>query len=173
MKLVLVLIAALLIYAGFTVTADRRRLQQSARALGLDAPGVRVVDCEGLSLRFAVKPEEGVVWIVNGPNAQPVSLALEELAGCELLDYGDRKRSLGRVLAGEAAANYLSGAKPLAVLRILRRGPEPDAVEYRLAKSTYYDDFRIFAKEVEKLLAEYLEQAGTGLDDSFRKEKNE
>ena len=120
-----------------------------------------------------MKPEERVVWIINGPNAQPVSFPLEELAGCELLDYGERKRSLGRALAGEAAANYLGGAQPLAVLRILRRDAELDAVEYRLAKSTYYDDFRIFAGKVEKLLAEYLEQAGTGLDDSFRKEKNE
>lgn len=170
MKLLLVLIAAVLIYAVFSVAADRRKLRQSARALGLDAPGVRVVDCEGLSLRFAVKPEEGVVWIVNGPNAQPVSLALEELAGCELLDYGDRKRSLGRVLAGEAAANYLSGAKPLAVLRILRCGPEPDAVEYRLTKSAYYEDFRSFAGKVGKLLAEYSESTGTELDGSFRKE---
>jgi hypothetical protein len=157
MKLLLVLIAAVLIYAVFSVAADRRKLRQSARALGLDAPGVRRADCPGLLLCFAVKPEEGVAWVIAGVNAAPVSVPLEDLACCELLDYGERKRRLGRALAGEAAANYLGGEKPLAVLRILRRDPELDAVEYRLTKSTYYEDFRIFAKEVQALVEEYAE----------------
>ncbi|MBR3557092.1 MAG: hypothetical protein IKN89_14395 [Oscillospiraceae bacterium] len=157
MKIILVVIAAVLIYAVFTVAADRRKLKQSARALGLDAPGVRAVDCEGLSLRFAVKPEEGAAYVIRDVNASPVRIPLEDLAGCELLDYGERKRTLGRALAGEAAADYLSGHSPLAVLRILRRDPALDAVEYRLTRSTYYDDFRIFAKEVKALVEEYAE----------------
>jgi hypothetical protein len=32
-----------------------------------------------------------------------------------------------------------------------------DAVEYRLTKSAYYDDFRIFAKKVKALVEEYVE----------------
>ncbi len=157
MKLILAVIAAVVIYAVISVTGDRRKMAKSARSLGLDAPGVRRADCPGLLLCFAVKPEEGVAWVIAGANAAPVSIPLEDLAGCELLDYGERKRSLGRALAGEAAANYLGGEKPLAVLRILRRDPELDAVEYRLAKSTYYEDFRIFAKEVQALVEEYAE----------------
>ena len=157
MKIVLVLIAAVVVFAAVSVASERRKLRQSAVSLGLDAPGVRVIDCEALSLRFALKPEEGRAYVIRDVNAPPIRIPLEDLAGCELLDYGERKRSLGRVLAGEAVADYVSGHAPLAVLRILRRDPELDAVEYRLTKSTYYDDFRIFAREVEKLLAEYLE----------------
>ncbi len=157
MKLVLALAAALVVFSAASVFSERRKLRQSARALGLDAPGVRAAECPGLLMRFAVQPEKGVAWVIAGADAPPVSIPLEELAGCELLDYGDRKRSLGRLLAGEAAANYLGGAKPLAVLRILRRDPGPDAVEYRLTKPTYYEDFRIFAKEVSALVEEYTE----------------
>ena len=95
--------------------------------------------------------------MIRDVNASPVQIPLEDLAGCELLDYGERKRSLGRVLAGEAVADYVSGHSPLAVLRILRRSPDRDPIEYRLTKSTYYDDFRIFAKEVKALVEEYAE----------------
>ena len=173
MKIVLVLAAALVVFAAASVSSQRRKLRQSARALGLDAPGVRVIDCGALALRFALKPSEGKVYVIRDVNASPICIPLEDVSGCEFLDYGERKRSLGRALAGEAVADYVGGNSPLAVLRILRRDPASDAVEYRLTKSMYYDDFCIFAAEVEKLLAEYLEQAGTGLDDSFRKEKNE
>ena len=173
MRIVLILILAAFALTAVSVAFDRQRMKQCARALGLDAPGVRVIDCMGPMFRFAVKPEERVAWVLSGVNAPPVRVPLGDIAGCELLDYGERKRTLGRALAGEAAADYLSGRSPLAVLRILRRDPDRDAVEYRLTKSTYYEDFRIFAAEVEKLLADYTEQAGTGLDDSFRKEKNE
>ncbi len=159
MKLILVLLLAVFVFAAVSVTAERRRLRQSARALGLDGPGVRAAECPGLLMRFAVKPEEGTAWVISGGNAPPVSIPLEDVSGCELLDYGERKRSLSRALAGEAVAVYLGGNSPLAVLRILRKDPEQDAVEYRLTKSTYYEDFRIFAKEVEKLLGEYTEQA--------------
>ena len=155
MKLLLVLAAALVLFAAVKVAGERRKLRQSARALGLDAPGVRVVDCEALSLRFALKPEDGSVYVIRDVNASPICIPLEDVAGCELLDYGERKRSLGRALAGEAVADYMSGHSPLAVLRILRRGPGSDAAEYRLTKSAYLEDFRIFAAEVEKLLAEY------------------
>jgi hypothetical protein len=157
MKLLLVVIAALAAFAAAKVAAERRKLRQSAGALGLDAPGVRVIDCENLAIRFAVKPEEGSVYVIHDIDAPPRRIPLEDLAGCELLDFGERKRSLGRVLAGEAAADHLSGHAPLAVLRILRRGPEPDPIEYRLTKPTYYEDFRIFAKKVSALVEEYTE----------------
>ena len=157
MKIVLVLVAALMVFAAVSVSADRRKLRQSAKALGLDAPGVRVIDCGALALRFALKPEEGCVYVIRDLGASPIRIPLEDVAGCEFLEYGERKRSLGRALAGEAVANYMSGHSPLAVLRILRKDPEQDAVEYRLTKSTYYDDFRIFAKEVKALVEEYAE----------------
>ena len=173
MRIILVLILAGVVAAAVSVFMDKRKMKEKARALGLDAPDVRVIDCQGPMFRFAVKPEERTAYVISGVNAVPVTIPLEDIAGCEFIDGGDRRFNLGSALVGEAAANYLGGAQPLAVLRILRRDPELDAVEYRLTKSTYYEDFRRFAKEVEKLLAEYLEQAGTGLDDSFRKEKNE
>ena len=157
MKLVLVLAAALVVFAAVSVSSQRRKLRQSARALGLDAPGVRVIDCGALALRFALKPSEGSVYVIRDVNASPICIPLEDVAGCELLDYGERKRSLGRALAGEAVADYVGGNSPLAVLRILRRDPASDAVEYRIMKSTYYDDFRIFAKEVKALVEEYAE----------------
>lgn len=156
MRLLLVAAAALVIFAAVSVYSQRRKLRQSARALGLDAPGVRVIDCGALALRFALKPAEGSVYVIRDVNASPIRIPLEDVAGCELLDYGERKRSLGRALAGEAVADYLGGNSPLAVLRILRKDPEQDAVEYRLTKSTYYDDFRIFAKEVQALVEEYI-----------------
>ena len=156
MRLLLVAAAALVIFAAVSVYSQRRKLRQSARALGLDAPGVRVIDCGALALRFALKPAEGSVYVIRDVNASPIRIPLEDVSGCELLDYGERKRSLGRALAGEAVADYLGGNSPLAVLRILRKDPEQDAVEYRLTKSTYYDDFRIFAKEVKALVEEYI-----------------
>ena len=157
MRIVLILILAAFALTAVSVAFDRQRMKQCARALGLDAPGVRVIDCIGPMFRFAVKPEERVAWVLSGVNAPPVSIPLEDLAGCELLDYGERKRTLGRALAGEAAADYLSGRSPLAVLRILRRSPDSPPAEFRLAKSTYYEDFRIFAKEVKALVEEYAE----------------
>ena len=157
MKIVLVLVAALMVFAAVSVSADRRKLRQSAVSLGLDAPGVRVIDCGALALRFALKPAEGSVYVIRDLSASPIRIPLEDVSGCELLDYGERKRSLSRALAGEAVADYLGGNSPLAVLRILRKDPEQDAVEYRLTKSTYYDDFRIFAKEVKALVEEYVE----------------
>ena len=150
-------VAALVIFAAVSVSSQRRKLRQSALSLGLDAPGVRVIDCGALALRFALKPEEGSIYVIRDIDASPIRIPLEDVAGCELLDYGERKRSLGRALAGEAVADYVSGNSPLAVLRILRKSPESDAVEYRLTRSTYYDDFRIFAKEVKALVEEYAE----------------
>ena len=44
MKLLLVVIAAFAAFAAARVAAERRKLRQSARSLGLDAPAVRVID---------------------------------------------------------------------------------------------------------------------------------
>ena len=90
MKIVLVSILAVVAAAAVSVYADKRKMKQSARSLGLDAPGVRVIDCEGPMFRFAVKPEEGIAWVLSGPGAAPVSIPLEELAGLirEVEEFG-------------------------------------------------------------------------------------
>ena len=155
MRIVLILILAAFALTAVSVAFDRQRMKQCARALGLDAPGVRVIDCMGPMFRFAVKPEERVAWVLSGVNAPPVRIPLEDLAGCELLDYGERKRTLGRALAGEAAAGALSGRASASVLRILRKDPDAAPAEFRLTKSTYQADFRIFAREVSELIGEY------------------
>ena len=157
MRVVLVLILGLGAISAVTVFADKRRLNSSAKALGLDAPGVRVIDCPGPMLRFAVKTEEGSVYVVNDIKASPIRLRLEDIAGCEFADGGNRSLGLGGALFGEAAAGVLSGKARGSVLRILMKDPEHRPVEYRLSRSTYQEDFRIFAKEVEALLEEYAE----------------
>lgn len=158
MKLVLIAFLALAVAAAVSVTLDRQKLRRSAGALGLDAPGVRSVDCQGPMLRFAVKPEEGIAYVINDVNAPPVSIPLADIDGCEYVDYGERRRGLGRALAGDLVADRIGGQVPLAVLRIRLKDPERDAAEYRLTRTTYREDFRIFAGKVEKLLAEYAEQ---------------
>ncbi len=158
MKIVLVIILAVVAAAAVSVYADKRKMKQSARSLGLDAPGVRVIDCEGPMFRFAVKPEEGIVWVLSGPGAAPVSIPLEELAGCEFVDGGDKPFDLGTALVGSAAASALSGRKGGSVLRILRRDPDRPPAEYRLTRPTYREDFRRFARDVSALIEEYTEE---------------
>ena len=156
MKIVLVLILAAFALAAVSVAFDKHRMKQSAKALGLDAPGVRVIDCPGPMFRFAVKPEEGVAWVLCGVKASPVSLPLADIAGCEFVDGGRRPYGLGGALVGEAAAaafNKTGGS----VLRILLKDPDQKTVEYRLDRSSYYEDFRIFARDVEALLEEFAE----------------
>ena len=157
MKIVLVLILAAFAFAAVSVAFDKHRMKQSTKALGLDAPGVRVIDCPGPMFRFAVKPEEGIAWVLCGVKASPVSLPLADIAGCEFVDGGRRPYGLGGALVGEAAAAAFSGKNGGSVLRILPRDPEQKAVEYRLDRSSYYEDFRIFAREVEALLEEFAE----------------
>ena len=154
MKLVIVLILGALAAAAVSVAFDRRRMRENAKALGLDAPGVRVIDCPGPMFRFAVKPEEGIAWVISGLKVPPVSIPLEDIAGCEFLDGGRRPYGLGGALVGEAAASALSGKGQPGVLRILRKDPEQKAVEFRLDRPSYSEDFRIFAKEVSALLEE-------------------
>lgn len=157
MKIVLLLVLAAFAFAAVSVAFDKHRMKQSAKALGLDAPGVRVIDCPGPMFRFAVKPEEGIAWVLSGVKASPVSLPLAEIAGCEFIDGGRRPYGIGGTLVGEAAADALSGRTRGSVLRILRKDPDQKAVEYRLDRSSYYEDFRIFAREVKALLEEFAE----------------
>ena len=157
MRILLVLIAAAVILAAVSVGFDRRRMAQSARALGLDAPGVRTADCPGPMFRFAVKPEAGMAYLFFGAKTAPLGIPLADIAGCEFIDGGSRPQGMGGFLVGEAAADALSGRSRGSVLRILRRSPDSPPAEFRLVKSTYHEDFRIFAREVEKLLAEYTE----------------
>ena len=157
MKLVIVLILGALAVAAVSVAFDRRRMRERTKALGLDAPNVRVIDCPGPMFRFAVKPEEGIAWVICGVKVPPVSIPLEDIAGCEFLDGGRRPYGLGGALVGEAAASALGGKNGGSVLRILRKDPENKPVEYRLDRSTYYEDFRIFAREVKALLEEFAE----------------
>ena len=157
MRIVLVLVLAGVVAAAFSVFKDRRKMKEKARALGLDAPGVRIVDCEGPMLRFAVKPEERTAYLICGVNAAPVTVPLEDIAGCEFIDGGERRSGIGSALVGAAAADALSGKTQWSVLRILRKDPEEDAVEYRLTTPTYREDFRIFAKQVSELIEEFRE----------------
>ena len=157
MRIVLILILAAFALTAVSVAFDRQRMKQSARALGLDAPGVRVIDCMGPMFRFAVKPEERVAWMICGGKASPASLPLADIAGCEFIDGGRRSQGIGGALMGEAAAVALSGRGQGSVLRILRKDPEGKPVEYHLDRSTYYEDFRIFAKQVEELIEELAE----------------
>lgn len=157
MRIVLVLILGAVALAAFSVFNDKRRLAGSAKALGLDAPGVRLIDCPGPMLRFALKPEEGVVYVVNDLKASPVRLRLEDIAGCEFTDGGEKGFGLGSALVGEAAASALSGRNGGSVLRILLKDADRRPVEYRLTRSTYQEDFRIFAREVRALLEEFGE----------------
>ena len=157
MRVVLVLILGVAALAAFGVFNDRRRLRENTRALGLDAPNVRLIDCPGPMLRFALKPEEGEVCVVYDLRAAPVRLRLEDIAGCEFVDGGGKGNGLGGALFGEAAASALSGGSGGSVLRILLKDPERKPVEYRLSRSTYQEDFRIFAREVKALLEEYRE----------------
>ncbi len=158
MRLVLVLLLAAAAAAAVSVFADRRRMKNHARALGLDSPGVRVVDCPGPMLRFAVKPEEGTAWVVNDIKGSPTCIPLEDIAGCEFLEGGSRSAGLAGMLVGEAAAGALRGQAGGSVLRILRKDPDLPAVEYRLRKPTYQEDFRMFAGEVAKLIGEYAQR---------------
>ena len=72
MKIVLVLILAAFAFAAVSVAFDKHRMKQSTKALGLDGPGVRVIECPGPMFRFAVKPEEGIAWVLCGVKVSPV-----------------------------------------------------------------------------------------------------
>ena len=155
MRIVLILILAAFALTAVSVAFDRQRMKQCARALGLDAPGVRVIDCIGPMFRFAVKPEERVAWVLSGVNAPPVRVPLGDIAGCEFLEGGEGRPGIGSALVGEAAAGALSVRASASVLRILRKDPDAAPAEFRLTKPTYQADFRIFAREVSELIGEY------------------
>ena len=157
MWIIIVIVLALIAAAALSLWNDKRKMQANYRELGLDAPGARVVDCAGPMFRFAVKPEEGIAWVVSGLKVPPVSIPLADIAGCEFLDGGRRPYGLGGALVGEAAASALGGKNGGSVLRILRKDPDSAPVEYRLDRSTYYEDFRLFAKEVKELIEEFAE----------------
>ena len=157
MRIILVLILAGVVAAAVSVFMDKRKMKEKARALGLDAPDVRMIDCPGPMFRFAVKPEERTAYVISGVNAAPVSIPLEDIAGCEFIDGGDRRFNLGSALMGEAAASALSGKGQPGVLRILRKAPDSAPAEFRLLKATYSEDFRIFAKQVSELIEEFKE----------------
>ena len=161
MLIAAVLFLALIAAAAFTVFRDRRRQQRTARALGLDEPGVRVVDCEGPMFRFAVKWDEGNAYAVNDIGQAPIRIPLTEIAGCEFSDGGDRSRgvgaSVGRFLVGGAAVDAMDEGLRGTVLRIYRKDPGSRTVEFRLKRSTYLEDFRRFAKEVTALVEEITE----------------
>ena len=137
---------------------DKRRQERTAKALGLDGPNVRVVDCEGPMFRFAVKWDEGVAYAVNDVNASPIRIPLEEIAGCEFTGGGGGSegigRAVGRFVVGGAVADAMDGSLRGTSLRIYTKERERSMVEYRLRRSTYLPDFRRFAKEVSALVEE-------------------
>ena len=146
--------------AGFFL--DRRRQEQTAKALGLYEEGVRLVDCEGPMFRFAVKWEEGCAYAVTDVKAAPVRIPLEDIAGCEFSDGGTKAQgvgaSVGRFIVGGAVADAMDEGLRGTALRIYRKEPGSRAVEYRLRRSTYLEDFRRFAKEVSALVEEITEE---------------
>ena len=98
MLIVLVLFLAVAAVAALGFFRDKRRQERTAKALGLDGPGVRVVDCEGPMFRFAVKWDEGVAYAVTDVNASPIRIPLEEIAGCEFTGGGGGSESIGRAV---------------------------------------------------------------------------
>ena len=158
MLIVLVLFLAVAAVAVIGFFRDKRRQERTAKALGLDGPNVRVVDCEGPMFRFAVKWEEKVAYAVNDVNAPPIRIPLEEIADCEFTGGGGGSegigRAVGRFVVGGAVADAMDGSLRGTSLRIYTKERERSMVEYRLRRSTYLPDFRRFAKEVSALVEE-------------------
>ena len=158
MLIVLALFLVLAAAAAIGFFRDRQRQQRTAKALGLDEPGVRVVDCEGPMFRFAVKWEEGVAYAVTDVNAAPIRIPLKDIAGCEYSGGGGRSesvgRAVGRFVVGGAVADAMDGSLRGTALRIYTKDRERCTAEYRLRRSTYLEDFRRFAREVSALVEE-------------------
>ena len=154
MRIVLIFIIAVAAAAAFSLYNDSRRMKAISGELGLDAPDARVVDCAGPMFRFAVRPDEGIAYVVNNIRMRPIRIPLSAVTGCEFIDRADRSSGIGQALVGGAVMDALEGGSKGSVLRILLDEPDRPSVEYRLSKSTYAEDFRVFAKEVSALIDE-------------------
>ena len=172
MWIILILVAAAVVAAVVGYLADSRKMKANVKALGLDAPDARMIECTGPMFLFAVKWDEGNAYAVNNIKEPPIRIPLSSIVGCDFDDGGQQDEGLGkavgRFFVGGAVADAMDGKLRGTVLRIVMNDPERPVVEYRLRRATYADDFRRFGMQVRRLVREIA--ADNGVEENVEEE---